>query len=267
MQSICHTLTFLAALLAILLTAPQCAAEPSRPPTGLTIAAASDLKFAMDEVVIQFEKSRPEIDVTVSYGSSGNFFGQLLNRAPFDLFFSADVNYPKQLVEQGLGVEGSQFLYGEGRIVVWVPNGSTIDVQKLGIKALLAPTVRKIAIANPRHAPYGRAAETALKNLGIYDSVKDKLVFGENISQTAQFIQSGAADIGIIALSLVVAPALRSEGRYWAVPETAYPKLEQAGIILKWTKSLNAAQAFKTFMTGPEGRAILKRYGFVLPGE
>jgi len=241
-------------------------ASPKEPLT-LAVAAASDLKFAMDEVVTAFKKSRPDIAITVTYGSSGNFFGQLSNKAPFDMFFSADVSYPKQLGELGLVVEGSQFLYAEGHVVLWVPKSSPLDVEKRGIKALEDPSVRKIAIANPKTAPYGRAAEAALKSLGEYEAVKDRLVFGDNIAHTAQFVQSGSADVGILALSLAVAPALQAEGRYWPIPSSAHPRLEQAGVTLKWVKSPEAAQAFKGFFTGPEGRTILKRYGFVLPGE
>lgn len=241
--------------------------EPAKVPQTLVVAAASDLKFAMDEVVTVFRKVRPDIAVNVTYGASGNFFGQLSNGAPFDMFFSADVNYPNQLGERGLVVEGSQFLYAEGHVVLWVPSSSALDVEKRGIKALEDPSVRKIAIANPKTAPYGRAAEAALKSLGVYDAVKDRLVFGENIAQTAQFVQSGAADVGILALSLAVAPALKAEGRYWPIPSSAHPKLEQAGVILKGAKSPEGAQAFRTFFCGPEGRTILKRYGFVLPGE
>jgi molybdate transport system substrate-binding protein len=234
--------------------------------SSLRIAAASDLKFAMDEVVVAFAKARPDITVRATYGSSGNIFSQLSNHAPFDLFFSADVRYPEQLEAQGLVLEGSRFSYALGHLVLWVPNGSRIDVGQLGVKALLEPSVRKIAIANPEHAPYGRAAEAALRSLGVYDAVKAKLVLGENISQAAQFVQSGAADAGVLALSIALSPAMRSAGRYWEVPESAYPKLEQAAVTMKDTKSLEAAKALRAFFTGPEGRSILQRYGFRLPG-
>ena len=186
------------------------------------MAAASDLKFAMDELVGAFGKSHPDIEVTMTYGSSGNFFSQISNGAPFDLFFSADVDYPRRLAEAGLGPKDGVFLYAVGRIVVWVPAASRIPVER-GIQVLASPDVRKIAIANPRHAPYGRAAEAALRAAGVYEAVKGKLVLGENVAQTAQFVQSGAADAGIIALALALAPALAKEGRYFEVPLETYP--------------------------------------------
>ena len=232
----------------------------------LDVAAASDLKFAMDDLVGAFKRARPDIVVSVSYGSSGNFFSQIANGAPFDLFFSADIEYPRQLAAKGVAPKGSEFLYGVGRIVVWVPTASKVPVER-GVQALTGPEVRRIAIANPRHAPYGRAAEAALRALGVYEAVKDKLVFGENIAQTAQFVQSGAADAGIIALSLAIAPALAKEGRYVEVPLDAYPRMEQGGIILGRARDGEAARAFRDFVLGPGGRATLERYGFFLPGD
>jgi molybdate transport system substrate-binding protein len=142
-----------------------------------------------------------------------------------------------------------------------------VDLEGLGIQALLVPSVRTVAIANPQHAPYGRAAVAAMKTLGVYEQVQDRLVYGENIAQTAQFIHTGAADIGIIALALALAPVLRDEGRYWEIPLDAYPRMEQGGVILPWAQDLEAAQALRTFVLGPEGKAILRAYGFFLPGE
>lgn len=190
----------------------------------ITIAAASDLNFAFKEIVADFEKKTGNT-VKLSLGSSGNFFAQLSNGAPFDLFFSADIGYPKKLEEAGLAEPGTLHMYAVGRLVVWVPKGSPIDVGALGIKALQHPSVKKIAIANPRHAPYGRAAVVAMEYYKVHDAVKDKLVLGENISQTAQFVQTGGADVGIIALSLAVAPAMKEAGTLWEVPLEAYPRL------------------------------------------
>jgi len=229
------------------------------------VAAASDLKFALDEISTAFRTKHPDITVQVSYGSSGNFFAQLSNRAPFDMFFSADVDYPRQLIAKGLAAKETEFLYAVGRLVVWVPRSSALDLTRLGIHALADSSIRKIAIANPKHAPYGRAAEAAMKTLGVYAAVQERLVYGENIAQTAQFVQTGAADIGIIALSLAVAPALKDEGRFWEVPLESYPRIEQGGIILPWVTDTAAAQAVRTFVLGEEGRAILHRYGFFLP--
>jgi molybdate transport system substrate-binding protein len=235
-------------------------------PAKLSIAAAADLKFALDDLIKEFEEKYPATKVDVTYGSSGNFFAQLQSGAPFDLFFSADIAYPRKLAETGLGAD-DVFLYAIGRIVVWVPKDSPVDVEKLGIKALLEPSVRKIAVANPEHAPYGRAAVAAMKALNVYDTVASRLVYGENIAQTAQFVQSGAADVGVLALSLAVAPRLRDGGRFWQVPLDAYPRMEQGGIILKSSRNLEAARAFREFVLGEHGRGVLERYGFYLPGK
>ncbi len=241
----------------------------SKPSAGreVRVAAAADLKYAMDEIVEAFKKTHAAITLNVTYGSSGNFYSQLSNKAPFDIFFSADIDYPKKLVEAGLAVKESQFEYAVGRIVVWVPKDSPIDIEKLGIDSLAQDSVKKIAIANPEHAPYGRAAEAAMKKLGVYDRVKDRLVLGENIAQAAQFVETGAADVGIIALSLATSPAMKDKGKYWTVPLDAYPTLEQGGVIMSGAKDAAAAEDFKAFVTGPEGRAILTRYGFTLPSE
>ncbi len=239
---------------------------PARKRT-LTLAAASDLKFALDELVQQFRAKHPEADLQVTYGSSGNFFAQLGNGAPFDVYLSADVAYPRKLAEQGLVHDSGVFLYAVGRIVVWVPRGSPLAVETLGLEALKAPEVKRIAIANPKHAPYGRAAEAALKHQGVHEAVQEKLVLGENIAQTAQFVQSGSADVGIIALALALAPAMKDQGRYWEVPLEAYPRMEQGGAILRRTQELELALAFRDFLLGDEGKALLGRYGFTLPQE
>jgi molybdate transport system substrate-binding protein len=231
------------------------------------VAAAADLKFAFDDLALEFQGKNPGIKVMVTYGSSGNFYAQLSNKAPFDLFLSADIDYPKKLIDGGMALNDSLFVYAMGRIVVWVPNGSGLDVKKLGIKAVVNPSVKKLAIANPRHAPYGRAAEAALKRSGVYDAVRNRLVLGENISQTAQFVESGSADVGIIALSLALAPTMRDKGHYWTIPVDSYPQLVQAGVIMTWARDMEATQALRDFMTGKEGQVILKRYGFMLPGE
>ena len=230
----------------------------------VSIAAASDLNFAFKEIVAEFEK-RTGNTVKLSLGSSGNFFAQLSNGAPFDVFFSADIGYPKKLEQAGLAEPETLYMYAVGRIVLWVPKGSPIDVHALGIGALQHPSVKKIAIANPKHAPYGRAAVAAMEHFKVYGAVKDKLVLGENISQTAQFVQTGGADIGIIALSLAGAPAMKETGAYWEVPIDAYPRLEQGAVILKATKDQKTARAFLDYVKSPEGAAVFKRYGFFLP--
>jgi molybdate transport system substrate-binding protein len=229
-------------------------------PRKLSIAAAADLQFALADGAHQFQHQHPQTELAIDYGSSGNFYAQIRNGAPFDLYLSADVQYPRNLAHDGLVPADSVFVYAAGRIAVWVPASSKLDPAT----ALSDPSVRRIAIANPQHAPYGRAAEAALRNMGLYDSVAKKLVLGENISQTLQFIQSGAADTGIVALSLALAPTVREQGRYWEVPVSAYPKIEQGGVILK---DSSAAREFREWLLGPSGRSLLKQYGFSLPGE
>lgn len=231
----------------------------------VAVAAAADLKFALDEVIAEFHKERSDIKVTATYGSSGNFYSQLSNRAPFDVFFSADRSFVEKLAAEGDTLAGSEFLYAIGRIVVWVPRSSTLDVEKQGIAVLKDPGVHHISIANPLHAPYGKAAEAAMRSLGVYEAVKDKLVLGENVSQAAQFVQTGSAEVGVIALSLALAPSLQKEGKFWNVPLEAYPRMEQGGVILKWARDPAAAQAFRAFILGPLGREVLTRYGFGLP--
>ena len=229
----------------------------------ITIAAASDLNFAFREIATEYEKASGN-HVRLTLGSSGNFYAQIQNSAPFDLYFSADIAYPKKLEEAGLTVPGSLYQYAVGRIVLWTGNGAPLDLSK-GLEILREPTIKKIAIANPKHAPYGRAAVAAMEYFKVYDQVKDKLILGENISQAAQFIESGACDIGIIALSLAIAPAMKSKGTYWEVQAEAHPSLDQGAVILKQSKNQEAARQFLEFIKGPQGQEIMKRYGFTLP--
>ncbi len=233
----------------------------------LTVAAASDMKFALEDCLAAFRKGSPGVEAKVSYGSSGNFCAQISNGAPFDIFLSADKKYAESLIAGGHAVADSLFSYAIGRLVIWVPNRSAIDVTKLGIASLKDPASSKVAIANPEHAPYGQAAVAAMKSLGVYDDVKARLVLGDNIAQTAQFVESGAADIGIIALSLAVAPVMADKGRYWAVPMSAFPQMEQAGVILSQAANPTAARKLAGFLKSQEGRDILKRFGFMMPGE
>jgi molybdate transport system substrate-binding protein len=230
----------------------------------ISIAAASDLNFAFKEMIAEFEKKTGH-SVKLSLGSSGNFFAQISNGAPFDLFFSADIGYPRKLEEAGLAEPGTIYRYAIGRIVLWVPKGSPIDIGSLGIKALQHPSVNKVAIANPKHAPYGRASVAAMEHYKVYEAVKNKLVLGENITQTAQFVQAGGADIGIIALSLALAPAMKETGTFWEVPLETYPRLEQGAVALKTAKDLKTARAFLDYIKSPDGTAVFRRYGFLLP--
>lgn len=225
------------------------------------IAAAADLRWALEEVSAAFQREHSG-KIQITYGSSGNFHAQLMNKAPFDLFLSADVEFPQDLVRRGFGVKDSRFDYGIGRIVLWVPKASPIPVEKLGLAALRHPSVKKIALANPRHAPYGRAAEAALKKAGLLEAMGPKLVLGENISQTAQFVQSGAADIGFLALSLVMAGPMKDQGRWWMIPGEDHPSIEQGGVILSLAQDPALARTFVDFLKSIEGSRIMKKYGF-----
>jgi len=228
----------------------------------LRIAAASDLQFVFPELAAQYEK-QSGTKLAVTYGSSGNFLAQIQSGAPFDLFFSADVSYPHQLIASHLADPDSLQVYAVGRLVLWVPPDSPLD-PSAGLKLLLDPRVQKIAIANPDHAPYGRAAIAALKSAGLYDLLKSKLVFGENISQAAQFVQFGGAQAGLLALSLAVSPTLKS-GKRWEILANQYPPVEQAVILMGASRNKVAAQAFLDYLKSPAARATFERYGFFLP--
>jgi len=231
----------------------------------IRVAAAADLKFALDELDAQYEKQAGK-KIDVSYGSSGNFFAQIQNGAPFDLLLSADIEYPRKLAAAGLAEPGTLYEYAVGRIVIWMPADARADLAKLGWKALLEPGVERIAIANPEHAPYGRAAVAALRNAGVYEQVRRRLVYGENIAQAAQFVASGSAQAGILALSLAVSPPMR-DGKRWEIPADMHPPIEQGAIILKSSKDKEGARAFLAFLKSDAGRKILESYGFVLPAS
>jgi molybdate transport system substrate-binding protein len=228
----------------------------------INVAAASDLNFAIKEIIPQFERSTGH-KVRFTLGSSGNFHALIVNGAPFDVYLSADMNYPKQLEKSGHAISGATFIYGIGGISLWVPKDSRIDIERSGMKALTDPSIRKIAIANPLHAPYGRAAVEAMKAANVYDQVKSKLVFGENISQAAQFVQSRAADIGILAQSIAGSELMLQAGRHWRIPADMHPVLEQGAALLK--RAGPGGKAFHEWMRGPEARKILERYGFRTP--
>jgi molybdate transport system substrate-binding protein len=229
----------------------------------IRVAAAADLQFALDDLTAQYAKQAGK-KVDVSYGSSGNFFAQIQNGAPFDFFFSADIDYPRRLEHAGLAEPGTLYQYAVGRIVIWMPDNARVDLNKLGWQSLLQPNVEKIAIANPEHAPYGRAAVAALRNAGIYEQIRGKLVYGENIAQAAQFVASGNAQAGMIALSLALSPAMR-DGQRWEVPANMHPPIEQAAVVLKSAKDKEGARAFLAFVKSGAGRRILESYGFTLP--
>lgn len=231
----------------------------------LRVAAAADLQFAMDDLSGRYEK-RTGTKVAVSYGSSGNFRTQIENGAPFDLFFSADVAYPKQLVSSGLADADSLYVYAYGRLVLWARAGENLRLAERGFSALKDPQVTKIAIANPEHAPYGKAAVAALQKAGLYDEVKSKLVYGENISQAAQFAETGSAQVGILALSLTFAPGTKG-GERWGIPTDLYPALEQGAVVIRASENKAAARAFLEFVKSAEAREVLLKYGFTVPAS
>ena len=230
----------------------------------IAIAAASDLNFAIKEIIAEFEKVTGK-HVKLSLGSSGNFYAQIQNGAPFDLYFSADIGYPKKLEEAGFTVPGSLYRYAVGRIVLWTNHDSHRDVSK-GMEILRDPAIKKIAIANPKHAPYGRAAVAAMEHFKVYEQVKSKLVLGENVSQTAQFAQSGNADVALISLAQALSDTLKSSGRYALVPTDSYPALDQAATVVRTSQNKQAAHRFLEFMQTPTAQKILSEYGFETRG-
>ncbi len=233
------------------------------PPAVVRVAAASDLRFALEEIGERLSARTPPLRLQAAYGSSGNLHAQLLQRAPFDLYLSADIAYPADLVNRGLANKDDLFTYALGRLVVWVPRASPLPIERDGLRALAA--ANRIAIANPAHAPYGRAAEAALRRADLWERLRPAMVYGENIAQAGQFVQSGSADAGIIAKSLAVASAMRDEGRWWEIPADDYPVLTQGGLILEWAQSRGGAAAVRGYLLGNEGRELLARNGFGLP--
>jgi len=224
----------------------------------IRIAAASDLRFAMDELVLLFQSNHAEDKIEVVYGSSGKLSTQIQNGAPFDMFFSADISYPRLLSEHNLTASPVS-TYAVGHIVVWSMN------QKLELSDLVRPEVKKVAIANPQHAPYGRRAQEALESIGLWTNIQDKLVMGENISQTAQFVESGAADAGIVAGSIVMSPMINGKGEWTLIDDKLHEPLEQGYAVLKRAAENQLAFQFAAFISSPEAKDVLKKYGFELP--
>jgi molybdate transport system substrate-binding protein len=229
----------------------------------ITIAAAADLKFAMDEIVAGFRKANPGDEVDVIYGSSGKFHTQIQQGAPYDLYFSADIAFPRELARKGLAASEVR-PYALGRIVLW---SARPDATRMTLASLLDPAITRVAIANPKHAPYGKRAEEALRAAGLWEKVEPKLVYGENIAHTAQFVQTGNAQVGIIALSLAFNPELASKGGYWLIPDGLHEPLEQGYIITQRGADKALAERFAAYMASEPARAIMRAYGFVLPGE
>jgi molybdate transport system substrate-binding protein len=233
-------------------------------PRTVRVAAAANLKFALDEAAASFRARNPEAAVEITYGASGTFFAQIQNGAPFDLFLSAEEALPRKLVEEGQGVT-PPFTYAFGKLVLWVPLDSKLDLERMGLSVLLDPSVTRIAIGNPSVAPYGVAAESALEGAGLLPAVKGKLVLGQNVQQAAQFAQSGNAQAAFLPLSLASAPPLSTSGRHVLVPARLHRPIEQAGVVLRSAGDPALARAFADLLLGPEGRAVLERHGYALP--
>jgi len=229
----------------------------------IMVAAAADLKFAMDEIVASFNQTHSHGEVQVVYGSSGKFHTQIQQGGPYDLYFSADIDYPRELAK--LGLAGSEVTpYAVGRIVLW---SNSLDATKLTLESLADPKITRIAMANPKHAPYGKRAEEALRATGLWEKVEEKLVFGENIAQTAQFVQTGNAQVGIVALSLALNPQISKDGGYCLIPDKFHKPLEQGYVITRLGAEKPLAKSFAGYMQSASARTIMVRYGFVLPNE
>ncbi|MEO6423054.1 MAG: molybdate ABC transporter substrate-binding protein [Candidatus Nitrotoga sp.] len=227
---------------------------------NITIVAASSIKFAMADIVSKFNAEYRNDEVKVIYGSSGKFAAQIQNGAPFDMFFAADVNFPQILKKENL-TSTDPVIYAVGRLVIW---SSTTDATKLTLQKLSESSIRKVAIANPDLAPYGMRAKEAMKSAGVWENIQGKLVFGENVEHTANMVSSGAADAGIIPLSLALNPAMSKQGGYSLIDNVLHGSLEQAFVITKRAKDSALARRFAAYFQTPESRKIMESYGFVL---
>lgn len=245
--------------LAALGSVPSAAAQQES--DALVVAAAADLSSALQEIADHYQK-KTGVQVKLSFGASGALTQQIQNGAPFDLFFSADMDYPRQLIAAGDADGATLYQYAVGKLVLWVPADSPLDIEHKGMNVLLDPSVKKIAIANPQHAPYGRAAVAALKHYGLYDQVSSRLVLGENIAQAAQFAESGNAQVGFVALAHAIAPSMQDKGKYWEVPTEAYPALAQGVVVLAHSQHQKGANDFLQYVKSNSD--VLKKYGFTL---
>jgi len=251
------------ALGAVLLAIAALASFQAVAKDSVLIAAAADLTFCLDKIILDFRQAHRDATVDVSYGSSGNFAAQIRQNAPFDLFFSADADYPRNLAADGFA--GSPVVaYAVGRIVLW---SATLDASKLRLTDLERADIVRVAIANPLHAPYGKRAQEALQASAMWDKVQPKLVFGENIAQTAQFAQSGSVQVGIIALSLARSPELAAQGAYYLIPDSLHAPLNQAFIVTRHGAENRLARQFADYIQSPPARKVMRASGFGLPGE
>jgi molybdate transport system substrate-binding protein len=248
----------------LLLNATWSWSQGKKSPAELTVAAAADLSAVLRQIGEDYEKETG-VQVKLSFGASGALTQQIQNGAPFDVFFSADMDYPRQLVAAGDANSASLYQYAVGKLVLWVPSDSSLDIVHQGMNVLLDSAVKKIAVANPQHAPYGRAAVAALKHAGLYDRIADRLVLGENVSQAAQFVESGNAQAGFVALAHAVAPGMSGKGKYWEVPADYYPPLAQGVVVLSHSQHKKEAAEFLNYIKTKEAAMVFQKYGFTLP--
>jgi molybdate transport system substrate-binding protein len=227
----------------------------------ITIVAASSIKFAMTDIVNKFNAEHRNDEIKTIYGASGKFAAQIQNGAPFDIFFAADTNFPQMLKKERL-TSTDPVVYAVGRLVIW---SSTTDATKLTLQKLSESTIRKLAIANPEHAPYGMRAKEAMKSARVWEKIQSKLVFGENVEHTAQMVSTGAADAGLIPLSVALNPAMVKQGGYSLIDDSLHDPLAQAFVIIQRAKDSALARRFAAYFQTPEARKIMESYGFVLP--
>jgi molybdate transport system substrate-binding protein len=259
---------FLCCLAACLLGTSGCSSA-SRPAenASVVVAVAADLQFAFEEILLDLHRVHPEIEIRPTFGSSASLFAQISNRAPFDMFLAADVDFLHRLAQDGLVDKPSIFVYGQSRLAVWVKRDSELPIGTEGMKVLLLPQVNKIAIANPVHSPYGRAARELLERLSMWPEVESKIVLAENVVQTTQLVENGSADVGIIAMTLALAPPFRATGQFARIPDDVAPVLMQGGGIMTRAKDKVACQKLKEYLLSPRGREILSEYGLLPPRE
>jgi len=257
--------TFYCALLTLCLLVTSVSwAQAAKSDAELTVAAAADLSSVLKDIADAFE-TKTGVHARLSFGASGALTQQIENGAPFDLFFSADMDFPRQLIRDGQADGPSPYQYAVGKLVLWVPADSPLDVEHKGLTVLLDPSVKKISIANPQHAPYGRAAVEAVKHAGLYERLSDKFVMGENISQAAQFVESGNAQVGFVALAHAIAPAMQGKGKYWEVPADYYPPLAQGVVVISRSPRKKEAEQFLEYIKTQSVRDLFQKYGFTLP--
>jgi molybdate transport system substrate-binding protein len=253
------------AAVAVVVASAQPATLAGQTQKRLTIAAASDLQTALPAIARAFEQTGAA-RATLTFASSGTLFAQIRNGAPFDVFLSADGDYPRRLARENVGDPSTLQQYASGFLALWARRDSGIDVNR-GLNGLTDARVRRIAVANPATAPYGRAAVSALRTAQLYDAVQAKLVFGENLAQAAQLVESGNADVGILSLAAALGPTMRAEGIFFRIPAVAYPPIEQWAVIVRSSREPALARRFLAYLREPQANAMLTRFGFSVPAR